>query len=90
MPGEGGGAFAAEDRPDLQEEPGETPGSKPQISREDSPKIHSSDEAARIYFGFVEYLEVLHHWERGSGCPLMPVGSARTESCPGGQRKVKD
>lgn len=87
VPGEGGGTFAAED---LQEKVGETPPRKPQINREKFPISHSSAEVVRTYFAFGEYLGVWHHWERGSGCPRMLSGSARTESCPGGQRKVKD
>lgn len=86
-PGEGGGTFAAED---LQENPGEMPPRKPQINREKFLISHSSDEVVRTYFAFGEYLGVWHHWERGSGCPRMLSGLARIESCPGGQRKVKD
>lgn len=66
------------------------PGNKPQINREEFPKIHSSDEEVRTYFAFDEYLVILHRRERGSGYPWMLAVSARTESCPGGQRKVKD
>lgn len=90
VPGEGGRTFAAEDRPDLQEKRLEMPGNKPHINREPFPKIHPSDEELRTYFAYDEYLVILHRRERGSGYPWTLAGSARTESCPGGQRKVKD